>query len=704
MNGSVTGNIIATIYFLIFQFAGILLAHKFLKKENVFARIILGSTTGSVLFQWIPILLSFIFKFSITAHVLALIPLAIIIGICIKDLVKNKEAIFDKKQFSASIKEHLGFCIFFIITFIGWIYLLDTHTIKAFPDGSLHSGQSTYGDMNMHLGFITSIAMQQNMPAEYSIFPGTKLAYPFLSDSISSSLYVLGASLKYAYILPMYAAFLQVAGAVYLLAYTVLRSKIKAILAWCLYFFNGGLGLIYFFGLDEEYPYKFSDIFTGFYNTPTNLVNQNIRWVNVITDILIPQRASLFGYAVAFPCIYLLYKAVFKENEAKKNYFIYTGILMGSLPLIHTHSFMALGLISASWLLYRLYESNQENKKLQPLHLFVTFIIFMCSISGLLQNKIITKESLMPIAIVIISAIVIYGILLLIKEFKKNGPKEFLNTWGAFLLFALVLAIPQLIFWTFGQVSDGGFVRGHFNWGNLKDEYIWFYLKNLGLPFIFIIGSILKNNNKHSMLFLPAGIIWFLAELIVFTPNTYDNNKLLYIAYLLLIIPAADFAVDKLQTIKKKYVSIPCAIIILAICFIAGILTLCREFISDMQLYQPSAVKLAEYVETNTAVDSIFLTDSRHNNEIASLTGRSIVCGSGSFLFYHGINTTERNQDVKNMFESPYYNSALFEKYNVDYVVISPYEDRNYVIDKSWFDSNCSLVFQENNFYLYKVK
>ena len=120
-----------------------------------------------------------------------------------------------------------------------------------------------------------------------------------------------------------------------------------------------------------------------------------------------------------------------------------------------------------------------------------------------------------------------------------------LCTWGVYLLPVLLLALPQLLFWTFGQVAQGGFVRGHFNWGNQGDFYLWFYLKNIGLPLFLILGAVCAaSRRRQAPLFLPALFLWWLGELIVFTPNTYDNNKLLYVAYLLLCLGAADYGCD----------------------------------------------------------------------------------------------------------------------------------------------------------------
>ena len=37
-------------------------------------------------------------------------------------------------------------------------------------DGVMHSGQSTFGDMNMHLGFISSIANQKRKAIPCAVF------------------------------------------------------------------------------------------------------------------------------------------------------------------------------------------------------------------------------------------------------------------------------------------------------------------------------------------------------------------------------------------------------------------------------------------------------------------------------------------------------------------------------------------------------
>ena len=190
-----------------------------------------------------------------------------------------------------------------------------SHHVLTFKNGAVYAGQCTYGDMNMHLGFITSIANQKTFPPDYSILPGTKLAYPFLSDSISSSVYIFGASLKWAYILPMLFALMQVMFGAYALMDYILSDKKKTFLSYILFFLNGGFGFVYFINKGFE-SQNFKRIFTEFYQTPTNYTAKNIMWHNVIADMLIPQEQHCLAGLCCFRFCILSRKQSGKKKDS----------------------------------------------------------------------------------------------------------------------------------------------------------------------------------------------------------------------------------------------------------------------------------------------------------------------------------------------------------------------------------------------------
>lgn len=702
--GSINGNIIGTLYFISFQAAGVLLSCSIFRRKDAATRFLCGSVLGSVLLQWVPALFAFFFGFSKTAHILALLSCGVAAALAMLKVSRGGHPFHGLAGTRAFLKRHSAFLALFLVTFLLFCRMLSTHTIPLKADG-LHTGQCAYGDMNMHLGFITSIAGQQAFPPSYSISPGDKLCYPFLCDSISSSVYIWGTSLRYAYMLPMFFAFAQVMLGFYCVAFSWLKKAAKAALAWFLFFYNGGLGFVYFIDWAEQRAYRFSDIFTGYYKTPTNLVGNNIRWVNVIVDMLLPQRATLFGYALLFPCIWLLWRAVY---QGEKDLFLPAAVLAGAMPMAHTHSFLAMGLISAAWLLmYLCRELSRAGDALKDPLLkaafrlkhpgklfFPCFLLFMCLLQALSLAIQPSAILFMAICLAALGILFCFGLLCLTRYLRFYGARDLFSSWGAYLAVVLALALPQLFYWTFGQATGSGFVTGHFNWANLGDQYLWFYFKNWGVVLLLFIPAVLYGSRRSFSILSGGLLVWFVAEFISFSPNTYDNNKLLYVAYLFICCASADYGYrlyQKAREIKgaslyrNAFLCLSCA---------SALLSIGRELVSDYTLYSSAHVKAAEFICQNTPADATFLTDERHNNEVSSLTGRNIVSGSGVFLGPHGIYDSVRAQDVKAMFESPETSGALFERYGVDYIMVSSYERSNYTLREEAFEDLFERVYE----------
>ena len=82
-------------------------------------------------------------------------------------------------------------------------------------------------------------------------------------------------------------------------------------------------------------------------------------------------------------------------------------------------------------------------------------------------------------------------------------------------------------------------MRFQFNWVNnpggngMRDFYIWFYVKNIGIPFLMLLLALIEKDPKQRRIFSGMVLTVLAAELIRFQPNEYDNNKLLYPAWML---------------------------------------------------------------------------------------------------------------------------------------------------------------------------
>lgn len=706
MYGSLVGNLTAIVYFLCFQICGIITADCLFNKEKKIIRLLIGSVSGSFLLMWLPVITSIFMGFNIASHFVALF---LLVGIMLFTyfMMSRKRTIsfiFNRCEGEMSllrtIIKNIVFILLFIVLAVFYGLLLNNHVL-VFKENSLYCGQCTYGDMNMHLGFITSIAKQGTFPPDYSIMPGERLCYPFLCDSVSSSLYIFGCSLKLAYCLPMMIAFLQVLGGFYAFAYQWLKNKAKAIVSFVLFFLNGGLGFLYFINVLGNGGHTISEIFTEFYHTPTNFVDYNVRWVNVIADMLLPQRATLFGWSILFTILYILWRGHF---EKQKNYFWIAGVLAGGLVMIHTHSFLALGIVCAAWLLFNMIDLADVKMSLsgkKSLWMRCGLLIVAIAVMSLLRMYDLNNDVDTSIWFSIgIGGIVLYAVVLIYLATKlienKKAVKIF-KTWGVFLAVVLPLALAQLFTWTFNQATGDNFVRGQFNWANVDDQYLVFYLKNIGLVMIFIILALILSKKKDFRLAMSGIGIWFIAEFLGFQPNSYDNNKLLYVGFIFLLIPTASVMVDLFKKIKPRIIAWVAAVVVMFVCTISGILTLGREFVSEYQLYGPEYLGIVDYInESDIPANEIILTSNNHNNAIASLTGRNIVVGTGTFLYYHGFDIYEREFQIKSMFENPGDNLDLFSQYGIKYVVIGSYENADYNIDYDWFNSHCYVLCESS--------
>ena len=690
------GNITAVLYYMFFVISGIIIMFRLLnsQKLSIMFKCLLGSVFGTLEFQWMPIIFAFFMDFTVEAHICALvIQVLVFILVILKTngghgFVNTYKKPMEWKRF---LCENPASIIIFA-SFVIFAYCLNTHTILLNSDGSLHTGQATYSDMNMHIGFITSIAKQHTFPPEYSIYPGVKLAYPFLSDSISSSLYLLGASLRVAYIIPMLVAVMQVFGGFYCFIKFWFKKGSVAFVAFILFFYDGGFGFIHFLN-----KVNFSKNFTEFYFTPTSIGDYNYRWAQIIANMLIPQRATLFGWAVLFPLLSFLYYA--KENLSIKSFLI-AGIMAAGLPMIHTHSFLALGIICVVWLFWDMYKEKESYLLLKLAGIIWVVFFFLLRIyndkTGLIEKNgfIIMIAGLGIIAVLFVKEIVLC--------FKNSTIKSYIQTWGVFLIPVILFALPQLLFWTFGQASGDGFLRSHFNWSNANDNYFIFYLKNIGITFLIFFPAWVSAKKKELQTASPMLLIFFIAELVVFQPNEYDNNKLLFVAFVFMCGIVSDFVIKLFE--KNWNIILKCALAVslLFVGVFSSGMTIARECVSDYELYSKAQVDATEYIEKNTDERAVFLTGDNHNNAVAALTGRSIVCGADTFLCYHGINTVERKSEVANMYADPVGNKELYKKYNVSYIFVSDVETDEFQINFEGLGQIAEKVYDAQNVVIYK--
>ena len=632
---------------IIFLFLGLASANRVFAEHPLYIRVWTGLLGGLLGLMWLVVPPSFLLGFGIPSHLAALVTMLILymtVRLCykkggrLKGFPDEKEKTLQRTLFALGVP---------ILLLVG--YLLGTHVISPGQDGGLYVGQSTYGDLSLHLGIITSIATQGKFPPEYSIFPGQLLGYPFLVNSLSASLYLFGTSLRWAVLLPSFIMGAMLITGLFALSFEILKNRTGAALTTVLFLFNGGFGFIYFLDGTRKDPGSFTRMFSAFYNTPTNYNEHGIRWSNTLCDMILPQRTAFAGWTFVLLAFWLLHRALMRED---RRCFLFAGIVAGLLPMIHTHSFFAFGMISAVWL-------------------------------------------------------VVYG-------WKHKNLKRYAALWARFIIPVGILALPQLLIWTFSQAIEGGFLAstvgidssGRFRFGwrvNENDSWLWFWIKNVGPVFLLIIPAWLGADRELRKVTSGALVLFAVAETVQFQPNAYDNNKLFYIWYLFMVILTVAWLTSSFERMGRTRAVRAAGWIFLFVCTFSGLLTVGREVVSRYQLFSPGAVSAADFIVDNTPKDALFLTSDNHNNLVAALTGRSIYSGSPVFLAFHGISYASRESEVRIMYTESTRFKALAEKTGIDYVLVSDWEKGKYNVDQEYFRKHYPVVYDEGEIQIYAV-
>ncbi len=724
----------AALYLAVYLLCGWWIIRCLLPRQSVLTRVWLGASLGLLLMMWLPALMAFAVKFSVAGHLLALLPLA--------GITAGAYFLRDKRPVKAwdADEARLGVRMLIVLLPLTILsaWLQYTHNVRVMEDGSWWVGQSTYGDLAMHMSFVTSLK-NAAFPPDYSLFPGMQLSYPFLMDSLSTSFYLFGWSLQAALTVPGTLMMALCYMGVMCLAREMTAGKKTVILAALLFFLNGGLGFLYDFDLAGGTEYdgtltlwsRIETILNGYYMTPTNQPTpNNLRWSNVIADLMLPQRTLLGGWCMVIPCFYLLWR-VFdpsSKNEPHLRPVILLGVWGGALPLIHTHSFVALALCSVGMLAYDAFHTAEEklvrcserprwmSNVLWSVSGIWALLLLLTLVMHYSKPEQVSTGLLLCTAAATVAAL---GCALSDLLMRRPNLRRAMGWYALYGGIACVLSVPQLFGFTFNQVfqedmqgASNSFIEPWFNWVNsadgtfsgMIDGYGWFYVKNIGLPFIILILALFEKNSKWRRIFAGALPIILAGECIRFQPNIYDNNKLLYLAWLLCCMIVADWCGmmwRKLRNLRARPVIAGMAAVTF---FLSAGLTLWRECVSEYQAFSANAVAIGEYARDHTEEDATFLTGTQHLNPIASIAGRDILCGPDLWLYYHGLDTTERKSEIRAFYADPRGNVDTLEKYGVDYILVSSYERNDYDIDYAGLETIAVEVFSNREGTIYKLR
>jgi hypothetical protein len=525
-----------------------------------------------------------------------------------------------------------------------FFHLFLTHMLQPKPGGGVFSGgESSYYDMAYHAAITTSFLHGANFPPVYTPMPPAPLLYPFLPDFFTALVMAGGANLHSSLVWTAFPLTMALTGIFYFLARRLItliptlsdsRASWAAALATLLFLLNGGLGFI---DLPRDLQTSGKSLwhFLGSLEINyTHLPARGLVWPNVITDMLLPQRTSIFGFALGF-IILTIFVVVWtgddspgEKIQSRKLLFV-AGLIAGLLPLFHIHSYLAVGLVSGVLFFFR--------------------------------------------------------------------PRRF---WLFFWLPAILLAFPRFIeFW--GHAGTVGFTRFQPGWrGQAESNVPLFWFRNLGLPALLVIPAWLTASRALRLFYLSFLALLTVSLLVVFSPNDYDNLKLMTYWHAASAVLIAAW----LGRLARGPLGWSCAIAFSATSIFSGTLAVLAESQSNRQMFRSEEVAAAEFVNAKTAPHSLFLTAPTLHQPVLSLAGRAVVRGPTAWLWSHGYPFAEREADVRAIYSGRDDAPELLRYYEVDYIYLGNRETEELRANHAFFEAAFPVVYRAGDIAIYDAR
>lgn len=343
------GTLLITIITLLAISNGALLTLFVIEKSSPQTRVAIGSVIGIAALAWIVFLTALPLGLNATSISVTVAALVMVLAIQLRFLGRDR-ALAELREFKAS---RIG-----VIYYAAWTALLAwlfSRVVMFYPDGLHTAPVNNFGDLPFHFSVITSFAYGENLPPQNPIFAGMKFTYPFLIDFLTAFFIRCGADWRSAFFVENIALALSLVRLIETLTLKIFNNAIAARLAPVIFLFNGGLGFINFFRDFSAQENGLLDFVAHLPNTFTMNADLTLgaskiplRWGNVFTTLLIPQRSMLFGLPFVAMIIALWWMSFSEDRDTKtrRRYLLAAGILAGLLPMLHAHGFFSVMIAS----------------------------------------------------------------------------------------------------------------------------------------------------------------------------------------------------------------------------------------------------------------------------------------------------------------------------------------------------------------------
>lgn len=536
--------------------------------------------------------------------------------------------------------------------------------------GNIHNT----GDISFHLQAIYSFLDGQNFPPQNPSFAGGKFTYPFMADLVTAMLASVGALISEA---KFWQNMLLIVALIVLLrrfTFKLTSNSFAANVAPLILLFSGGLGFMLFFNDSFNAGKGVLGLLMDMQLNYTIRDQGNWRWGNSLTVLFMTQRSILFGMPLALIILTKIWDLFSQEDKKaveSSNFFTFSplhphtlsaltvGLLAGTLPLVHAHSF-AVVMGMAGLLALMSYRRWRE------------WIVFFAA-----------------------AAVISVPELLWATRNTANKMSSF-------------------IAWEFGW--DNGEADPALFWLKNTGFFIPLLLAALVALFVKQFLELRKDDSNDDaeeratdlfglrllLFWLPFALCFIVPNVMRMAPWIWDNIKVL-IYWFVASIPLVAWLLALMWQRGKIYGKIACVGLLVGL-MLSGFLDVWRVASRQMEytIFNRDAVALAREARAKIPPHAIVASAPAFDSS-AALMGRRWFMGFVGHVWSHGIDPSKRENDLREIYYGGPNAEKLIREYEIDYLVLTP-QEYNFTVVNDAFLRRYPVVAQVGEYRLIKVR
>jgi hypothetical protein len=275
------------------------------------------------------------------------------------------------------------------------------------------------------------------------------------------------------------------------------------------------------------------------------------------------------------------------------------------------------------------------------------------------------------------------------------------NWRGHFLRLILLSLIPAtLCVYAVTGFAKTGAVDWKINWmAGPKEAPWWFWLNNFGLfipaclallVYLLFPAKPLESDtrNKIRLLFFPSAAVFVMCSVIKFAPWEWDNTKLFFWAYLVMMFCLWEAFFAKWHPLLRAPVMIGL--------FFSGFISLVGGICANPEGY--GIGRASEWQQVADATRSfppstVFATFPTYNHPVL-VNGHRVVLGFPGHLWSHGLNYRPIEVKFTALMNSEDGWQNIAKELGADYLFWGPLEEMNYPASEKGWEQTCRLVAQ----------